>query len=435
MTNTTRPRPLHRWSEEHFDSVCGTGTCRSLVDGNDRMKIGLVAPSWLPVPAPAYGGTEAVVDRLARGFVNAGHEVVLAAAGDSTCPVPRVVTVPRAVGVGSAESEELPIAHAYAALRDCDVIHDHTLLGPRLAALAGDTRVVTTNHGEFRGRMLELYAHIADRIPIIAISHAQAGTAPDLPIAGVIHHGLDPNRYPRGRGNGGYYLFLGRMAPEKGAHRAARIARAAGVRLLIAAKLSEPHEYQYFHEHVEPLLGGDIEYLGEVAARQKLELLAGARALVNPIRWAEPFGLVMIEALACGTPVLAFAEGAAPEIVDHGVTGFLGVDEADLTARLDQVDSIDRDACRSAVRTRFSTQRMVREHLDLFAQVRKAHRAPTQPRALMLEPPTGPRARECPSGQRGVGADSSRARTDRKGDRDAFSKPSRAQVSAATWPR
>jgi glycosyltransferase involved in cell wall biosynthesis len=406
------------------------------------MKIGLVAPSWLPIPAPAYGGTEAVVDRLARGFVNAGHEVVLAASGDSTCPVPRVATVPRALGVGSGESEVLAVECAYAALRDCDVIHDHTLLGPQLAAFAGDTRVVTTNHGEFRGRMLELYAHLAHRIPIIAISHAQAGTAPDLPIARVIHHGLDPNRYPRGRGDGGYCAFLGRMAPEKGAHRAARIAREAGVPLLIAAKLSEPHEYRYFQERVEPLLGGDVVYLGELAAREKLELLAGARALVNPIRWAEPFGLVMIEALACGTPVLAFAEGAAPEIVDHGVTGFLGLDEGDLAARLDHVDRIDRDACRMAVRARFSTERMVSEHLKLFAQVREANRAPTEPRVLVLASPSGPRARECSSGQRGVGAGSNRARTDRKGDRDAcnepsrpVNEPSRPGVSATSWPR
>ncbi len=417
------------------------------------MKIGLVAPPWLPIPALAYGGTEAVVDRLARGFVNAGHEVVLAASGDSTCPVPRVATVPRAFGVGSGASEVLPVWKAYAALRDCDVVHDHTLLGPQLAASVGDTRVVTTNHGELRGRMLELYAHIADRIPIIAISHAQAATAPDLPIARVIHHGLDPSRYPRGRGDGGYYAFLGRMAPEKGAHRAARIAREAGVPLLIAAKLSEPQEHRYFQEQVEPLLGGSVKYVGELAEREKLALLAGAQALVNPIRWAEPFGLVMIEALACGTPVLAFTEGAASEIVDHGVTGFLCVDEADLAARLDGVGGIDRDACRMAVRSRFSTERMVSEHLELFAQVCEGDRAPTEPafttpsstRAIGAVPPEpdhgartarieparrdlarrwGARARECPSGPRGVGAGPHRARADRKGGPDDSNEPS-----------
>ncbi len=350
------------------------------------MKIGLIAPPWLPVPPLAYGGTEAVIDRLARGFVRAGHEVVLAAAGDSTCPVPTVAASPHALGVGAARSEIHHVRRAYAGLRDCDVVHDHTLLGPQIAAATGDARVVTTNHGEFAGVLLDLYSRIADRIPIIAISHAQAAAAPDLKIAQVIHHGLDVDQYPRGRGDGGYFLFLGRMAPEKGVHRAARVAREAGVRLLIAAKMSEPAERRYFQEEVEPLLGQNVEYVGEVGARQKVALLAGARALVNPIRWAEPFGLVMIEALACGTPVLAFAEGAAPEIVDHGVTGFLCRDETDLKERLGQVGSIDRDACRAVARSRFSTDRMVRDHLELFTAVR-AGRLPTTPsREVSLQP-------------------------------------------------
>lgn len=338
------------------------------------MRIGLIAPPWLPVPPVAYGGTEAVIDQLARGFVRAGHEVLLATTGDSTCPVPRTAVLARALGVGAPCSEDRHVEHAYDALQDCDVVHDHTLRGPELAASVGDARVVTTNHSEFRGDLLELYSRIADRVPIIAISHSQAAAAPDLPIARVIHHGLDVDRYPRGRGKGGYFLFLGRMAPEKGVHRAARVAREAGVRLLIAAKMSEPKEWRYFEKQVEPLLGEDVVYVGEVREREKLALLAEARALMNPIRWAEPFGLVMIEALACGTPVLAFAEGAAPEIVDHGVTGFLCTDERDLAARLDQVDGIDRDACREATRARFSTERMVRDHLELFARVADGER-------------------------------------------------------------
>ena len=186
------------------------------------MKIGLIASPWLPVPPLAYGGTEAVIDRLARGFVRAGHEVVLAAAGDSTCPVPIIAATPRSLGVGVACSEIHHLRRAYEGLRDCDVVHDHTLLGPQIAATTGDARVVTTNHGEFTGVRLDLYSRIADRIPIIAISHAQADAAPDLKIARVIHHGLDIDRYPAGLGDGGYFLFLGRMAPEKGVHRAAR---------------------------------------------------------------------------------------------------------------------------------------------------------------------------------------------------------------------
>jgi glycosyltransferase involved in cell wall biosynthesis len=349
------------------------------------MRIGLIAPPWLPVPPVAYGGTEAVIDRLARGLVRAGHGVLLAATGDSTCPVRRVAPIPRALGVGSPSPEEEYVERAYDALHECDIVHDHTLRGPELAASRGDRRVVTTNHGEFDRALLAHYSRVADRVPIIAISHAQAAAACGIPIARVIHHGLDVDRYPRGRGQGGYFLFLGRMAAQKGAHRAARVAREHGARLLIAAKMTEPLEHRYFREQVEPLLGETVQYVGEVREREKLELLAGARALVNPIRWAEPFGLVMIEALACGTPVLAFPEGAAPEIVDDGVTGFLCLDESDLGGHLDQVDALDRDACRAAARTRFSTARMVDDHLELFAQVCRGRPAAGRPRELVLD--------------------------------------------------
>jgi glycosyltransferase involved in cell wall biosynthesis len=351
------------------------------------VKIGLIAPPWLPVPPLAYGGTEAVIDRLARGFVRAGHDVILATTGDSTCPVPRVASLSHSVGIGNG-SEEDHVVHAYEHLRDCDIVHDHTLFGPQLAACAGDRRVITTNHGEFAGEMLDLYARIADRVPIIAISHSQAVNAPQLPVARVIHHGIDLERYPLGTGTGGYYLFIGRMAREKGVHRAARVAREAGVRLLIAAKMTEPSEHEYFTEEVEPLLGDDVVCLGEVGEREKLALLTEARALINPIRWAEPFGLVMIEALACGTPVLTYAEGAAPEIVDHGVTGFLCMDERDIIDHLDLVGAIDRQACRAAVRARFSTERMVHDHLELFAQVVRGESPWRAPREIVLGPST-----------------------------------------------
>ena len=275
------------------------------------MKIGLIAPPWLPVPPLAYGGTEAVIDRLARGFVRAGHEVVLAAAGDSTCPVPIIAATPRSLGVGVACSEIRHLRRAYEGLQDCDMMHDHTLLGPQIAAstcaMRGSSRR-TTASSPASGSTSTHASRIGFRSS--RSRTAQADAAPDLKIARVIHHGLDIDRYPAGLGDGGYFLFLGRMAPEKGVHRAARVAREAGVRLLIAAKMSEPAEHRYFQEEVEPFLDQNVEYVGEVGKREKLALLAGARALVNPIRWAEPFGLVMIEALACGTPVLAFARKA-----------------------------------------------------------------------------------------------------------------------------
>lgn len=335
------------------------------------MKIGIISPPWVPVPPPAYGGTEAVVDRLARGFHALGHDVLLFATGDSTCPVETRWVWEQAEGmrIGMAAVELRHLLHAYEAVRGCDIVHDHTLIGPVYAREFPDLRVVTTNHGPFNDELRDIYRFVGPRVPVIAISHSQAASAGDVPVARVIHHGIDPEAFPVGRGDGGYFLFLGRMTPEKGARRAALVARKAGVRLVIAAKMREPWEHRFFAEQVQPLLSEDVEYVGEVGGREKCELLAGARALLNPIRWPEPFGLVMIEAMACGTPVLSFREGAAPEIVDDGVTGFLCEDEEDMAATLERVDEIDRRACRAAVEGYFSTRRMVEDHLRLYRDV------------------------------------------------------------------
>ncbi len=189
-------------------------------------------------------------------------------------------------------------------------------------------------------------------------------------MARVIHHGVDAAQFPvgdgRGDADGPYVVFLGRMADDKGCHRAIQVARKAGIRILMAAKMREAWERQYFTEMVEPLLGPDAVYLGEVSHERKLELLAGASALLFPIRWNEPFGMVMIEAMACGTPVLAFPEGAAPEVVNDGVTGFLCDDEAAMVEALGRLGELKREDCRLAVEGYFSTRRMVAEHIELF---------------------------------------------------------------------
>jgi len=362
-------------------------------DGNGsgpgrRLRIGLIAPPWVPVPPASYGGTELVVDQLARGLRDAGHDVRLFTTGDATCPVERHWLHPVAVGTTGALTDELGhVQAAYSELADCDLVHDHTVLGPLWAHATG-TRlpVVTTNHGEFTPELTRLYATIADRIAVVAISHHQRSTAPGVPVARVIHHGIDTGAYPLGRGDGGYVAFLGRMHPNKGVHRAIGIARAAGRRLLIAAKMWEPAERRYFEEQVAPLLGDGAEYIGQLDARAKRELLCGAEALVNPIRWAEPFGLVMIEALAAGTPVLAFPEGAAPEIVEHGRTGFLCRDDADMAARLRQVGELDRAACRRAAEARFSTRRMVADHLALYRELLAARDVLTPARPTPRRP-------------------------------------------------
>jgi glycosyltransferase involved in cell wall biosynthesis len=224
-------------------------------------------------------------------------------------------------------------------------------------------------HGALDADLGALYADAASRVSIIAISHAQRRTAPEIPVVAVIHHGIDVAAMPLGHGSGGYVLFLGRMSADKGVHRAIRAARAAGRPIVVAAKMWEDAEHRYFAEVVKPLLGPDAVYVGEVGGAQKMELLAGAEALLNPIQWPEPVGLVMIEALACGTPVLTFAEGAAPEIVEHGRTGFLCRDEDDMARRIGQIGEIDRSACRASVAARFSTSRMVADHLALYRRL------------------------------------------------------------------
>jgi glycosyltransferase involved in cell wall biosynthesis len=335
------------------------------------MRIAVIAPPWAPIPPKLYGGIELIVDELARGFRDAGHDVLLYATGDSTSTVPTAWALAESEGtrIGMAVPELRHVMHAYEAVQDFDVVHDHTVIGPVYAERFPHLKVVTTIHGPFNDELMDVYRQVADRVPIIAISHDQRRHAPDIPIARVIHHGIDAEAFPVGSGDGGYFLFLGRMAPEKGAHRAVEAAFKAGVPLLLAAKMREPWEFDYFDTYVKPYLNEDIRYLGEVPHAEKLTLLAGARALLNPIRWPEPFGLVMVEALACGTPVLTFPEGAATEIVTDGLTGIYCEDVADMAEAISRVDQLDRAACRAAVEGYFSTQRMVDEHLELFADV------------------------------------------------------------------
>ncbi len=336
------------------------------------MRIAIVAPPWLPVPPPAYGGTENVLDALARGLRNAGHHVLLCTTGDSTCPVHKIFAFEKAVGVGlgSSVDEIRHITHAYRSLEDedVDVVHDHTLVGPLHSAAFPNLPVVTTNHGPFNAELIDLYRTISGRVPVIAISHHQASTAQDVSIAGVIHHGVCLDDFPMGQGGAGYALFLGRMHPGKAPHVAARIARRAGIPLKIAAKMSEPQEHAYFEAMVRPLLNRDVTYIGEVDRQGKLELLGGAECLLNPIAWPEPFGMVMVEALACGTPVLTTRLGAAPEIVADGVVGFLRSDEEALVAALGRVHEIDRTACRQRVEECFSMERMTERHIAVYEQ-------------------------------------------------------------------
>ena len=339
-----------------------------------RLRIALLAPPWVPVPPPTYGGIEQVVAALGAGLVERGHEVVLVAAAGSELPGGEVVSplaeLPGIIGEPAADWR-----HALAgidALSDVDVVIDHS--GPLGALLTSRLAVpgLHVTHGPLTAVPVEIYEGIARHFPrlrLVAISEAQRASAPTLPFAGVRHNGLDLGPVPFGARPDGHLAFLGRMSPEKGARDAARIARAAGVELKIAAKCREPAERQYFDEHVKPYLGGGIEYIGELDHAEKGVLLRDARALLAPIDWEEPFGLVFAEAAACGTPVVATRRGSVPEVVVDGVTGIVRATPEELVTALPLVDSLDRVAIRLHAERQFAPARMVSDYLDAYALV------------------------------------------------------------------
>ncbi len=337
------------------------------------MKIGIIAPPWVPVPPLAYGGTELVIDTLARGLAVAGHEVELFATGDSTCPVPTKFLLDEAEGERIANSciEIKHLIAGYTELsKDVDIIHDHTLLGPVYGPSVTDKPIVTTNHFPYSADTHLIWEAVTKGPgKIISISNHHASLASEETVVDkVIHHGVDTSRFPDGAGEGGYLAFLGRMVTQKGVHTAVEVARKTGMPLKIAAKMREPREIEYFETHIKPYLTSEIEYLGELGPKDKLELLSGAKALLNPIRWHEPFGMVMIESMACGTPVIVFPQGAAPEIVTDGLTGFVVNSEDEMAEAVGKIDQINRRACKFEVETRFSMKRMVQDHVDFYEQ-------------------------------------------------------------------
>jgi glycosyltransferase involved in cell wall biosynthesis len=344
------------------------------------MRIGLVAAPWIPIPPIGYGGIERVVDSLARGFVEAGHEVLLAASSDSTCPVPFVPNMrpSEPAELGFTLSELSHVIRAYEGMGEVDIIHDHTLAGPLCTVRRGAPPVVTTIHGPLIPASADLYRAMASDTAIIGISRDQTSRVPDVPVTRVIHHGMDVAAVPVGSGTGGYACFVGRMCPDKGVLEAIHIARAAGIPLRIAAKMREPDEIEYFRSTIEPLLGANEEFLGELADADKYRLMGEAMAFLNPIQWSEPFGLVMIESLSTGTPVVGTLIGSAPEIVDHGKTGYLGSTE-ELHRFLPLAASLDRAHCRDRALKLFSTERMVANHLDLYAKLLEKSQLPGVP--------------------------------------------------------
>ena len=335
------------------------------------MNVAVLAPPWFAVPPTGYGGIEWIVWLLADGLVDAGHHVTLFASGDSRTKAKLVAVYPQAPSrlIGRTQPELLHVLTAYAHADEFDVINDHTgMLGAVLGG-AVDTPVVHTVHGPLEGEpgeVYELIGKVAPQVGLISISMNQRKPKPDLNWIANCHNALDFSVYPCKPHRGDYLLFLGRLSPDKGAHRAVAVAMETGLPLKIAGKKHDPKEHTYFHEFVEPHLVDGIEYLGEVSHGEKVELLQNARATLFPIEWEEPFGLVMIESMACGTPVIATRWGAVPEVIEHGRSGIIVDDYRQMAAALEEADALEPLELRRYVEEEFSPQRMVRDYVEAY---------------------------------------------------------------------
>jgi glycosyltransferase involved in cell wall biosynthesis len=338
------------------------------------MRIAQVAPLAESVPPKLYGGTERVVSWLTEELIDLGHDVTLLASGDSVTRAKLVPVLPRALRLSRPHRDP---ALAYAALleavaeraADFDVIHFHIdwLHLPLMRRLG--VPFLTTLHGRLDLPDFAPTLQRFDDAPFVSISDSQRTPLPGLNWAATIHHGLPTNGLRPGLQPEGYLAFLGRITPEKGPHVAIRWARAAGLPLRIAAKVPRG-ENRFFKEQIAPLLDADdVEFIGEVDERAKAEFLGRASALLFPIDWPEPFGLVMIEAMACGAPVIALPRGSVPEIVEHGVTGFLVESDAQAVAAIGRLNELDRARVRAAFERRFSARRMAQDYVRCYRRL------------------------------------------------------------------
>lgn len=342
------------------------------------LRIALLAPPWLAVPPAGYGGIEQVVALLADALVERGHDVELLCAPGSRSTA-RVVPLldrlhPRDIGASVVEADHTAraIAHLERAELDgrpFDLVHDHSGWVALAMADRIGVPVLHTIHGSFDQHAARFYAAHGHKAAITCISRAQAATRPHgLRVDAVIPNPIDVDAWPTDVPKDDYLLWVGRICPDKGPHRAIEVARRAGARLILAGPVQRGHE-RYFAEHVEPHLDERIIHVGEVGGARKHELFAAARAFLMPITWPEPFGMVMIEAMAAGTPVIAFAHGSAPEVIEAGRSGLLVADEDGMVDALGQLDLFDPAECRASARERFSADHVAGRYEDVYRQI------------------------------------------------------------------
>ncbi|MCP2300111.1 Glycosyltransferase involved in cell wall bisynthesis [Nocardia amikacinitolerans] len=344
-----------------------------------RFRIAMVVPPYFDVPPKAYGGVEAVVADLVDSLVARGHDVTLFGAGEPGTKARFVPLWDRALPerLGDPFPE---VVHALKARRaierlhathGVDLVHDHTFAGPLNApAYYGlGLPTVVTVHGPVQDDCYRYYQALGDEVSLVAISDRQRALAPDLHWAGRVHNALQVADWPFQTEKEDYALFLGRFNECKAPHLALEAAHAAGIPLILAGKCSEPPELAYFEEKVRPLLTDRDHVFGMADAKAKRKLLAGARCLLFPIRWEEPFGMVMIESMVCGTPVVALRGGAVEEVVVDGVTGRICDDPAELTAAIAEVQTMDPAACRAHVEANFGADGAGRGYEQVYRKL------------------------------------------------------------------
>ncbi len=338
------------------------------------LRVAMLVPPWLSVPPPGYGGLEQVVHGLVDALVGHGHRVTLFGAGrQHGTTADFVSTIDELqydrLGESLPELAHLARINRLVSAVDFDVIHDHTTIGPLVAARRAVPTVATV-HGNPVGEYGAVLGDTDHGVGLVAISHAQRRSNPTLPWVGTVHNALDGRDVPVKREPGrGPVLWLARFSPDKGPDTAIRACRAAGLPLTLAGKCNEPAERRYFAEVVQPMLGHDVDVVMNADREATLRLLVDARCLIMPIQWEEPFGMVMVEAMATGTPVVALRRGAVPEVVVDGVTGLVRDDARELPAALREVVRLDPAACTAHVAEHFSTERMAHGYEAVYRAV------------------------------------------------------------------
>ena len=341
--------------------------------GSGSLRIAMVAPPWFDIPPRGYGGTESVVGNLVNGLVEMGHHVTLIASGEDRTSAQRFLQVyekPPSELLGDPIPEMIAAVEAERYLRDLDVdiIHDHSLAGP-LHARFREAPTVVTMHGPVDGRNGDYYARLGRDIHAVAISKAQRRLNTRIRWAATVHNAVDVASFTADASKDGYVLWLGRFNPDKDPQLAIKAARACGRRIVLAGKRNEAPEKEFFDREVAPWLGPKVEYVGEADAALKRELLAKAAVLAFPIQWEEPFGIVMAEALASGTPIAAFGRGSVPEVIVDGKTGVIAADADDFPRALEAAAALDPADCRADALARFDTPVMAAGYVRAYQNV------------------------------------------------------------------